>query len=87
MGRKELLLLGWRGKWAYTAIKQESTCSDLLPSSILCKHIPTHVEIGLTSQLERDKWVWAINAEKERMVRSHLEIETRLRNYDKIPKG
>jgi hypothetical protein len=36
-------------------------------------------------QLEKDKWVWAINAEKERMARSHQAIEERLRNHDKVP--
>jgi hypothetical protein len=41
----------------------------------------------LMNQLERDKWVWAINAEKERMVRSHVELEEKLRNHDKIPEN
>jgi hypothetical protein len=41
--------------------------------------------IRADNQLEKDKWVWAINAEKERMARSHLQIEERLRNYDNVP--
>lgn len=38
-----------------------------------------------TSQLERDRWVWALNAEKERMTRSHLEAEEARRNLGVIP--
>ncbi|WVW84624.1 hypothetical protein I302_106658 [Kwoniella bestiolae CBS 10118] len=37
------------------------------------------------SQLERDRWVWAINAEMERQVRSHVKQEEILRNYGNVP--
>lgn len=36
-------------------------------------------------QLERDRWVWAINAEMERMVRSHLDVEEARRYSGKVP--
>lgn len=35
-------------------------------------------------QLERDRWVWAINAEVERQVRAHLDQQNRFRAYGKV---
>nr|XP_018262424.1 uncharacterized protein I303_05441 [Kwoniella dejecticola CBS 10117]OBR84582.1 hypothetical protein I303_05441 [Kwoniella dejecticola CBS 10117] len=37
------------------------------------------------SKLERDRWVWAINAEMERQVRSHIKQEEILRNHGNVP--
>jgi hypothetical protein len=37
------------------------------------------------SKLERDRWVWAINAEMERQVREHVEAEEVMRQYGKVP--
>ncbi|WVQ65819.1 uncharacterized protein L199_003997 [Kwoniella botswanensis] len=37
------------------------------------------------SKLERDRWVWAINAEMERQVRSHVKQEEILRNHGIVP--
>ncbi|WVQ73104.1 hypothetical protein IAR50_002668 [Cryptococcus sp. DSM 104548] len=37
------------------------------------------------SKLERDRWVWAINAEMERQARSHLRQEKALREYGNVP--
>lgn len=39
---------------------------------------------GLTEQLERDRWVWAINAEMERQTRAHVAQGDALRNYGHI---
>ncbi|KIR57141.1 spore wall assembly protein [Cryptococcus gattii Ru294] len=36
------------------------------------------------SKLERDRWVWAINAEVERQVRAHLDQQNRFRAYGKV---
>ncbi|TYJ58455.1 hypothetical protein B9479_000662 [Cryptococcus floricola] len=36
-------------------------------------------------KLERDRWVWAINAEMERQARSHLRQEKTLREYGNVP--
>ncbi|WRT67825.1 uncharacterized protein IL334_004799 [Kwoniella shivajii] len=37
------------------------------------------------SKLERDRWVWATNAEMERQVRSHQKQEDALRNHGNVP--
>jgi hypothetical protein len=37
-------------------------------------------------QLERDRWVWAINAELERQSRGHVKEEDAFRNLGLIPK-
>ncbi|WWC88719.1 uncharacterized protein L201_003632 [Kwoniella dendrophila CBS 6074] len=37
------------------------------------------------SKLERDRWVWAINAEMERQVRTHIKQEDMLRNHGNVP--
>ncbi|WVQ83201.1 hypothetical protein IAT38_005340 [Cryptococcus sp. DSM 104549] len=37
------------------------------------------------SKLERDRWVWAINAEMERQVRAHTGQEKVLRDYGAVP--
>lgn len=38
----------------------------------------------LMCQLERDRWVWALNAEMERQVRANLEAEDVLRHYGNL---
>ena len=35
-------------------------------------------------QLERDRWVWAINAEVERQARAHLDQQNLFRTYGKV---
>lgn len=37
------------------------------------------------SRLERDRWIWAINAEMERQVRAHVGVEEKARQYGVIP--
>ncbi|ORY24284.1 Pleckstrin homology domain-domain-containing protein [Naematelia encephala] len=37
------------------------------------------------SKLERDRWVWGINAEMERQVRSHVKQEEALRQLGQVP--
>lgn len=37
-------------------------------------------------QLERDRWVWAINCEMERYARSHVRDVQNLRDYGKLPR-
>jgi len=48
------------------------------------RFIPEQTE-SLIIQLERDRWVWAINAEMERQVRAHTKQENALREYGKVP--
>lgn len=37
------------------------------------------------TQLERDRWVWAINAEMERQVRANVSVEDKQRHYGVVP--
>lgn len=39
----------------------------------------------LIHQLERDRWIWAINAEMERQVRDNVEVEEAHRNCGNVP--
>ncbi|BEJ14793.1 hypothetical protein CspHIS471_0405600 [Cutaneotrichosporon sp. HIS471] len=38
------------------------------------------------SKLERDRWVWALNCEKERFARTHVRDEETLRNSGALPR-
>ncbi|WWD18499.1 hypothetical protein CI109_102951 [Kwoniella shandongensis] len=58
--------------------------ADFLPPG-LSKKPATLLIFRARSKLERDRWVWAINAEMERQVRSHLKQEEALREYGKVP--
>ena len=51
----------------------------------LSKKAPKLLIFRARSKLERDRWVWAINAEMERQVRSHVEAEEALRMYGDVP--
>jgi hypothetical protein len=43
------------------------------------------MQILTGSQLERDRWVWAINAEMERQVRANVKQEEAYRNLGLVP--
>lgn len=43
-------------------------------------------DFGTYTQLERDRWIWALNAEKERCTRAHLAAGERLRNWGNLPR-
>ncbi|KAK8858607.1 hypothetical protein IAR55_002836 [Kwoniella newhampshirensis] len=58
--------------------------AEFLPPG-LSKKAPSLLIFRARSKLERDRWVWAINAEMERQVRSHPKQEEALREYGKVP--
>ncbi|WVR06432.1 hypothetical protein IAU60_003463 [Kwoniella sp. DSM 27419] len=58
--------------------------AEFLPPG-LSKKPPVLLIFRARSKLERDRWVWAINAEMERQVRSHVKQEEALREYGKVP--
>ncbi|WVQ96460.1 hypothetical protein IAU59_003565 [Kwoniella sp. CBS 9459] len=58
--------------------------AEFLPPG-LSKKPPGLLIFRARSKLERDRWVWAINAEMERQVRAHVKQEEALRQYGKVP--
>lgn len=57
------------------------------PTSVLPLQDKTvkHIAIRARSRLERDLWVWAINCERERLVREDRTREDQLRNQGQTP--
>jgi len=81
--RLPVTLSNWSQRKAY----QWEAEGDHVDVPSLSKKAPALLFFRARSALERDRWVWAINAEMERMVRSHVPQEEALRNFGKIPEG
>jgi hypothetical protein len=58
-----------------------NACTDLRRNTICFPSSKTN-----SPQLERDRWIWAINAEKERCSRTHVHSEEKLRNTGNLPR-
>ncbi|EIW73527.1 hypothetical protein TREMEDRAFT_25253, partial [Tremella mesenterica DSM 1558] len=69
---------GWgkRHPWEEGGIIQPPQLSEKPPALLIFR---------ARSKLERDRWVWAINAEMERQSRSHVEMGKTLRNFGQVP--
>ncbi|KAL1412835.1 hypothetical protein Q8F55_000584 [Vanrija albida] len=64
---------------------KKSAGSSFIPPALTHKP-PQLLLFRARCKLERDRWVWAINAEMERQARQHLREEEVLRNHGNLPR-
>ncbi|KAK4686458.1 hypothetical protein P7C73_g3664, partial [Tremellales sp. Uapishka_1] len=75
---------GWKG--SHVKPWEEEDIVDGFVPPALSKKPPVLLIFRTRSKLERDRWVWAINAEMERQVRRHIGQEDKSRQLGNVPK-